>query len=100
MDVDAGGTAITWRRGGVSPEVWYVTFEQSTDGIVYTPLGVGTRVLGGWQLGGLGLARYKNIYLRARAWHGTGDHGGSSTLVQTVRHVYLRPPCYLPLVLR
>jgi len=44
------GSTITWLRGGVGPEVWRATFESSTNGAAWTPLGAGQRVPGGWQL--------------------------------------------------
>jgi hypothetical protein len=42
------GASITWLRGGTSPEVWRTTFDYSCDGLSWTPLGEGSRLLGGW----------------------------------------------------
>jgi len=46
------GAALTWLRGGTSPEVSAVVFEHSADGLHWTHLGVGERVVGGWALSG------------------------------------------------
>jgi len=46
-------SAVTWLRGGTSPEVWRTTFEHSADGVTWTNLGAGTRVTNGWQLTGV-----------------------------------------------
>jgi len=60
-----------------------VTFELSTDGgTVFTPLGAGTRISGGWELTGLSLPASGHIRARART---TGAfYNGSSSLVETV----------------
>jgi hypothetical protein len=42
-------TSVTWLRGGSSPEVYRTTFDCTTNGI-WTALGPGTRIPGGWQL--------------------------------------------------
>jgi uncharacterized delta-60 repeat protein len=44
------GSAITWLRGGASPEVWRTTFDFSTNGSDWASLGAGARTAGGWQL--------------------------------------------------
>ena len=61
LTVTNGGSVVTWSRRGTAPEVWRVTFESSTDGVTYSPLGSGARVAGGWQLTGLGLATVYGI---------------------------------------
>ncbi len=95
LSADSGGTTITWARSGSGPEVWHVTFEQSTDGTNYTSLGGGTRVAGGWQLSGLTLPRAQNLYLRARGYYATGYLNGSGSIVESVQQVYLpESPCY------
>jgi len=68
------GSMITWLRGGTSPEVWRTTFEQSTDGVIWVPLGSGTRIVGGWQLSGVSVLPGAAIRARGftvergRAW--------------------------------
>jgi uncharacterized delta-60 repeat protein len=49
--LDYDGSAITWLRGGTSPEVWRTTFEHSMNGVTWAVLGAGTRISGGWRLG-------------------------------------------------
>src|SRR5947207_76795 len=49
------GSTINWTRGGSSPETWRTSFEASTNGNGWFPLGAGNRVSGGWQLAGLNL---------------------------------------------
>jgi uncharacterized delta-60 repeat protein len=76
------GSAITWLRGGSSPEVWYSTFEVSTDNINWTMLGSGSRIPGGWQLSGVPIPTGATI--RARGFFSTGAGNSSSSLVETV----------------
>jgi Domain of unknown function (DUF5122) beta-propeller len=76
---------LAWIRGGSTPEVSQVTFEQSTDsGATWTPLGDGTRISGtpNWQLTGLSLP--DSGQLRARGRTTGGDSNGSSGLVEQV----------------
>jgi hypothetical protein len=94
------GASLTWERSGAGPEVWRVTFEQSLDGVSYTPLGDGTRVSGGWQLSGLALPSGQNIWLRARGYYMSGLYNGSGSVIDSVRNVYLQPRIFLPLVSR
>ena len=61
------GSAITWLRGGSSPEVWRTTFESSADGVNWTLLGAGTRIPGGWQLAGISLSPEANVRARGYA---------------------------------
>ena len=91
LDNDAASESLTayttarvqWLRGGTAPEVEQVTFELSTNGgTVWTPLGAGTRIAGGWELTGLALPGSGN--LRARARTGGGKYNGSSGMVETV----------------
>jgi uncharacterized delta-60 repeat protein len=44
------GSTITWLRGGTSPEVSQTLFQSSTNGALWTQLGEGQRIAGGWQL--------------------------------------------------
>jgi uncharacterized delta-60 repeat protein len=78
-------SAITWLRGGTSPEVWRTTFERSTNGIDWFSLGAGTRIVGGWQLAGVALA--PGGTLRARG-HVTGGHlNASGWFVETTANL-------------
>ncbi|MGD0745177.1 MAG: immunoglobulin domain-containing protein [Verrucomicrobiota bacterium] len=76
------GSAISWQRGGASPEVWRTTFDISTNGVDWISLGAGQRVPGGWQLTNLPLAQVRNI--RARGFVTSGEYNGSSSFVETI----------------
>ena len=65
------GAALIWIRGGASPEVWRTTFESSPDGLSWTSIGAGSRIPGGWQLGGLSLPL--NTTIRARGYVASGS---------------------------
>jgi len=85
-------TQVTWTRGGSSPEVSLVTFEQSTDsGASWTPLGSGTRIgsTPNWQLTGLALTG--SGQLRARGRTSGGYQNGSSGLVEQVTSFAFAP---------
>jgi uncharacterized delta-60 repeat protein len=76
-------TQVQWLRGGTAPEVGAVTFESSTDGgNTWMLLGNGTRVGGGWGLGGLSLA--PTVSIRARGRTRGGNYDGSSGLIEQV----------------
>ena len=92
LGVDSTGSVITWSRSGAGPEVERVTLESSSDGINYSPLGVGARVSGGWQLSGVSLPKYQNVFLRARGFFSTGQYNGSGSIVESAREVFLIPP--------
>ncbi|MBZ5551927.1 MAG: hypothetical protein LAO21_04335 [Acidobacteriia bacterium] len=89
LGVDGAGSMITWSRSGAAPEVESVTFESSDDGNNYSPMGVGTRVAGGWQLGGVTLPSNQNFLLRARGSFRTGLYTGCGSIVESVREVFL-----------
>ncbi|MEP6915482.1 MAG: FG-GAP-like repeat-containing protein, partial [Acidobacteriota bacterium] len=93
LDVSREGNVVTWLRGGTAPEISRVTFEVSSDGTSYTPLGVGTRVAGGWQLSGLSLPALQNVYVRARGLYSTGFTNGSISMVESIRRTYVLAPC-------
>jgi uncharacterized delta-60 repeat protein len=74
------GSTITWLRGGTSPEVWRTVFDWSSDGLVWTPLGQGTRVSGGWQVTNIAVATQST--LRARGFVVGGNQNSSSWFVE------------------
>ena len=76
------GSTITWLRGGASPELSRTSFEISTDGTNWSGVGAGTRITGGWQLGGLSFPARANI--RARGMVVGGYSNASSWPVETV----------------
>jgi uncharacterized delta-60 repeat protein len=67
---------ITWLRGGTSPEVWRTVFDWSSDGLLWTPLGEGVRVPGGWQQDNA-VVPSQATFLRARGFV-AGDCGDAS----------------------
>jgi len=83
------GSTITWLRGGSSPEVWCTTFEASTNGAVWTMLGQGSRIPGGWQLAFVLVPPGGTI--RARGYYSTGGGNASSSLLETLLSIP-RPP--------
>lgn len=64
------GSTVTWMRGGTGPEVWRTTFEYTLNCSLWTNLGAGIRIAGGWQLSGLNLPR--NATIRARGYTAEG----------------------------
>ena len=79
------GSTITWLRGGPLPECLRTTFDFSSDGTSWTPLGSGARVAGGWQLPGVSLPARSLV--RARGYvSGGGGFGanGSAWHIQTI----------------
>ncbi len=75
------GSTIIWKRDGTSPEVWRTTFEFSADGAEWTVLSTGTRIAGGWSLGGLPLLPIGQV--RARGYTTGGERNGSTWFVES-----------------
>lgn len=101
--------AVHWTLGGSSPQMSRVVFEQSTDGVTYTPLGNGTGNLApflkskgdesifaptvaSWTLTGLNLPTGQNIYIRARGYYRGGYFNGSESITETVKNAFLIGP--------
>ncbi|MFN0279865.1 MAG: cohesin domain-containing protein [Pyrinomonadaceae bacterium] len=86
-------TAVTWTRGGSSPQFTRTTFESSTDNVNYTPLGNGTVTVtfdgSIWTLTGLNLTTGQNIYVRARGYYRSGYYNGSESITESVRNAFL-----------
>jgi uncharacterized delta-60 repeat protein len=91
QDLSVTQTSTTWTRSGASPELWRVTFEQSTDGVNYTFLGNAARVgtTSNFTLTGLSLPAGQNIYVRARGFYHGGIYNGSESVSESVRQVFL-----------
>jgi uncharacterized delta-60 repeat protein len=64
QSVTRDGSTVTWVRGGAVPEVWRARFETSADGTNWLALGLGSRIPGGWVLGGAALTPQQ--FIRAR----------------------------------
>jgi uncharacterized delta-60 repeat protein len=76
------GFTVTWLREGSSPEVWRTTFDYTTDGVLWTALGEGNRVSGGWE-------RTPSIVpvdatVRARGFVTGGQYNGSGWYVESL----------------
>ncbi len=89
QDLAVTQPAITWTRGGSSPQFMRVTFESSNDNVNYTPLGNGAPSGSNWTLTGLNLPVGQNFYVRARGYHRTGDFSGSESIAESVRNAFL-----------
>jgi len=75
---------IQWLRSGGAPELSQITFELTTNGgASWSPLGTGTRITGGWQLGGLSLPTTGSI--RARGRSTGGFYNGSSGMLEQIQ---------------
>lgn len=73
ISIPTSGT-VRWRRGGGAPEAQYVKFDLSTDGGTnWSPVGLGTRVAGGWEVSGQSLPASGLIRGRARIAGGQGN---------------------------
>ncbi len=84
-------SAISWIRGGSSPQLARVTFEYSTDNVNYTPLGNGTAAGTNWTLTGLNLPSGENMYIRARGYYRSGYLNNAESLTESVRNVFIGP---------
>ncbi|MFN0129445.1 MAG: choice-of-anchor D domain-containing protein [Verrucomicrobiales bacterium] len=74
---------VRWLRGGSAPETQDVWFDVTTDaGATWSRLGIGSRIEGGWQLGGLELPSAGHVRARARVVG--GYRNASSSLVESV----------------
>jgi uncharacterized delta-60 repeat protein len=83
------GSTITWLRGGTSPEVWRTTFDWSSDGLLWTPLGDGTRIPGGWEPTNALVP--VDATIRARGFVTGGEYNGSGWFVETLATATNRP---------
>ncbi len=92
QELTVAPTAITWMRGGSSPQFGQVTFESSTDNANYTHLGNGTADGSNWSLTGLSLPTSQNFYIRARGYYSTGLFVGSGSIAESVRTAFFAPP--------
>ncbi len=81
--------SVTWKRGGASPQLRNVTFEDSTDGVNYNFLGNGSLVANDWTLSGLNLSVQQNLYIRARGVYNGGNRNHSESVIEAVRNAYL-----------
>ncbi len=92
-------SAITWTRGGSSPQLTRVTFESSTDNVNYDLLGNGTVAGSNWTLTDLDLPIGQNIYIRARGSYASGYENGSESIQESVRNAFIAEPPPAPTTL-
>jgi uncharacterized delta-60 repeat protein len=93
QELSYDGSIITWSRSGGGPEVTHVDFESSTDGVDYIPVPGGITYNGtGWDSSSVSLNG--GIYIRARGYFSSGNHDGSSSVVESPRYLYIEttPP--------
>jgi uncharacterized delta-60 repeat protein len=74
---------IEWLRSDATPEIEQVTFESSTNGLDWIPLGSASRISGGWELIGLSLPASGQIRARGRANH--------ASIIEQVRAIVTVP---------
>ena len=89
QDLAVTQTTGTWTRGGSSPQLARVTFEDSTDNVNYNFLGNGTAAGSNWTLTGLNFSTVQNLYIRARGYYRSGRFNGSESITESVRNVFL-----------
>lgn len=87
------GAALTWLRGGTSPEAWRTTFEVSSNGTNWSLLGAGVRVPGGWQV--TGVSAPSNSTIRARGFVTGGYGNASSWFVENIMRTGVARPTIL-----
>ncbi len=80
------GSTITWMRGGSSPEFVCTSFEGSTNGgAQWIPLGFGTRIPGGWEIGGISLPGNSTVRARGSAVEMGKTYNGTSWFYESFR---------------
>lgn len=89
LSLGDGGSTVTWMRDGTTPEVERVVFEANNGG-GYSLLGAGSRISGGWRLGGLTLPRGQ-VQVRARGFYPSGLYAGSASIAESVIEAYFDP---------
>ncbi len=94
LSASEDGSNLAWTRGGSSPEVDQVSFEQSIDdGATWTFLGQGSRIgiTSDWEVTGLSLPLDQNLLIRATGQQLSNSalYGGSGSSYESVRQVFL-----------
>jgi uncharacterized delta-60 repeat protein len=88
LTVSSDGTTVTWTRSGSGPEVYDVTFYESSDGQNWSSLGQAARISGGWRTTGLSLPILQNRYVRAAGKAYGGQYNASTTIIESIRQYY------------
>jgi hypothetical protein len=94
QDLNVTQTSITWTLGCSSPQFTRVSFESSTDGVNYSPLGNGTPAGPNWIPTGLSLVTGQNYYIRARGYYRSGYFNGSESIMASVRNAFFARWCH------
>ena len=76
QDLAFDGLNVTWQRNGASPQVWRTSFEASTNGILWTALGDGVPVPGGWQMPANSLPVNSTVFARGSVAGGYANSSG------------------------
>ncbi len=84
-----GTRTVMWERGGVTPELSWVVFDSSADGVTYTRLGRAGRVAGGWRLTGAAIQE-EALLVRAHGYAAHGYGNGSASMVESIAALPLR----------
>ena len=96
LEATASGDGLRWMRSGAGPEVSQVRFAissvENAPEAAWTDLGAATRVAGGWALDGLTFPTGASVWVRAQGIATGGYLNGSSSLVRSVRTLYLASP--------
>jgi len=101
LTISLNGSILTWMREGPGPELGWVAFEQSTDGVTYSPLGQAARIPNGWQLTGLDLPDL--IFIRARGFQTTASNNASGSIFEFIQLTTITDEIFalfLPLITR
>jgi uncharacterized delta-60 repeat protein len=85
-------TVVSLTRGGSSPHLTRVVFEDSADDVTYNFLGSAVFSGGNWTLDGLNLSIGQNFYIRARGYYRSGADNASESTADFVRNVFLTLP--------
>lgn len=88
-----GSSEVAWLRTGTGPEFWRTSFEVSTDGASWTPLGDGTPITGGWRLQEATLPPYAT--LRVRGFVSGGGANSSTSFLEYMRTLIPPAPVFL-----
>jgi uncharacterized delta-60 repeat protein len=83
--------SVVWSSDGAFPDFSSVSFEQSTDGVNYIPLGNVARFesSSNWILTGLSLPTNQNLFIRAHGVLRTGQNNGSQAIIESLQNVFL-----------
>lgn len=88
QSLDFDGSNVTWSRSG-GAEIVTPWLEFSVNGLLFVPLGPMERVSSGWRYSGYVPPYGQSFYLRARARTMSGQTDNASSLIESVRWLYV-----------